>query len=38
VTVEDACALLARRMRVRVFDGEVVATEPDTLYLLRGGT
>ncbi|MDA1003429.1 MAG: hypothetical protein O3B31_08825 [Chloroflexi bacterium] len=38
LTVDDACALSGQRVRVRVFDGEVVATEPASLYLLRGGT
>jgi hypothetical protein len=38
LSIEDACAQTHRRMRVDVFDGEIVATDPRSLYLLRGGT
>jgi hypothetical protein len=38
LTIDDACALTGRRVSVHVFDGEVVGTEPESLYLLRGGT
>jgi hypothetical protein len=38
LTIEDACAQSHRPVRVAVFDGEIVATDPQSLYLLRGGT
>jgi hypothetical protein len=38
LTIEDACTQTHRKMRVRFDGGEVSGTDPESLYLLRGGT
>jgi hypothetical protein len=38
LTIEDACTQTHRKMRVRFDAGEVNGTDPESLYLLRGGT
>lgn len=38
LTIEDACTQTHRRMRVHFDGGEVTGTDPESLYLLRGGT
>ena len=38
LTIEDACELTHRPLRVRLDQGEVVGTEPKATFLLRGGS